>query len=148
MALAILGKRQRNRHVLAEHRLQRNVAITADQVEFEHEGTSEFLPRRHFAEEQLVVADRRRDGDLSVFEYRHAAPGLCTPSRTPGRSRPPFKDPSTAPPAPDPSRRRRRSEEHTSELQSLMRISYAVFCLNKKHHIQSLMNTTDNNTEH
>src|SRR3546814_20409801 len=27
---------------------------------------------------------------------------------------------------------RARSEEHTSELQSLMRISYAVFCLNKK----------------
>src|SRR3546814_5261172 len=34
---------------------------------------------------------------------------------------------------------RGRSEEHTSELQSLMRISYAVFCLKKKkktHHIQ------------
>src|SRR3546814_3671430 len=28
----------------------------------------------------------------------------------------------------------RRSEEHTSELQSLMRISYAVFCLKKKNH--------------
>src|SRR3546814_5989244 len=28
----------------------------------------------------------------------------------------------------------RRSEEHTSELQSLMRISYAVFCLKKKTH--------------
>src|SRR3546814_6932993 len=28
--------------------------------------------------------------------------------------------------------RRSRSEEHTSELQSLMRISYAVFCLKKK----------------
>src|SRR3546814_2080614 len=28
--------------------------------------------------------------------------------------------------------RRRRSEEHTSELQSLMRTSYAVFCLKKK----------------
>src|SRR3546814_4280476 len=28
-----------------------------------------------------------------------------------------------------------RSEEHTSELQSLMRISYAVFCLKKKHQI-------------
>src|SRR3546814_1830986 len=27
-----------------------------------------------------------------------------------------------------------RSEEHTSELQSLMRISYAVFCLHKKKH--------------
>src|SRR3546814_6384615 len=30
-----------------------------------------------------------------------------------------------------------RSEEHTSELQSLMRISYAVFCLQKKHNQQS-----------
>src|SRR3546814_7832693 len=29
-------------------------------------------------------------------------------------------------------RHRARSEEHTSELQSLMRISYAVFCLKKK----------------
>src|SRR3546814_7693483 len=29
-----------------------------------------------------------------------------------------------------------RSEEHTSELQSLMRISYAVFCLKKKKHKQ------------
>src|SRR3546814_5859713 len=29
-----------------------------------------------------------------------------------------------------------RSEEHTSELQSLMRISYAVFCLKKKKHTQ------------
>src|SRR3546814_7885103 len=31
---------------------------------------------------------------------------------------------------------RRRSEEHTSELQSLMRISYAVFCLKKKNSIR------------
>src|SRR3546814_8637009 len=31
--------------------------------------------------------------------------------------------------------RGRRSEEHTSELQSLMRISYAVFCLKKKNQI-------------
>src|SRR3546814_6462461 len=30
----------------------------------------------------------------------------------------------------------RRSEEHTSELQSLMRSSYAVFCLKKKQHIE------------
>src|SRR3546814_8777986 len=35
-----------------------------------------------------------------------------------------------------------RSEEHTSELQSLMRISYAVFCLHKKKHITS----TDHDT--
>src|SRR3546814_7190383 len=33
-------------------------------------------------------------------------------------------------------RRSRRSEEHTSELQSLMRISYAVFCLKKKNKTQ------------
>src|SRR3546814_10190700 len=33
-----------------------------------------------------------------------------------------------------------RSEEHTSELQSLMRISYAVFCLQKKHiHLNSVI---------
>src|SRR3546814_1633176 len=32
----------------------------------------------------------------------------------------------------DPAADVRRSEEHTSELQSLMRISYAVFCLKKK----------------
>src|SRR3546814_2419558 len=38
-----------------------------------------------------------------------------------------------------------RSEEQTSELQSLMRISYAVLCLNKKNKIQTklLQNTTD-----
>src|SRR3546814_6545842 len=37
-----------------------------------------------------------------------------------------------APSEPPPHRGRARSEEHTSELQSLMRISYAVFCLKKK----------------
>src|SRR3546814_4118629 len=39
----------------------------------------------------------------------------------------------------------KRSEEHTSELQSLMRISYAVFCLKKKplhHKQQTLSNIT------
>src|SRR3546814_6471686 len=35
-----------------------------------------------------------------------------------------------------------RSEEHTSELQSLMRISYAVFCLKKKKKKQSTNSTT------
>src|SRR3546814_1550652 len=35
-----------------------------------------------------------------------------------------------------------RSEEHTSELQSLMRISYAVFCLKKKkHHTTRILHT-------
>src|SRR3546814_12568962 len=35
----------------------------------------------------------------------------------------------------DHAARFRRSEEHTSELQSLMRISYAVFCSKKKHNV-------------
>src|SRR3546814_10709119 len=38
----------------------------------------------------------------------------------------------------------KRSEEHTSELQSLMRISYAVFCLKKK---RTNNNVTHNNKE-
>src|SRR3546814_1103090 len=39
-----------------------------------------------------------------------------------------------------------RSEEHTSELQSLMRISYAVFCLKKKQ--KTYNKIVHNNTEH
>src|SRR3546814_10474536 len=35
-----------------------------------------------------------------------------------------------------------RSEEHTSELPSLMRISYAVFCLQKTNELTSQINTT------
>src|SRR3546814_3470714 len=35
----------------------------------------------------------------------------------------------------------KRSEEHTSELQSLMRISYAVFCLKKKNYIDTIYST-------
>src|SRR3546814_8485066 len=44
-----------------------------------------------------------------------------------------------------------RSDEHTSELQSLLRISYAVFCLNKKKYIKTwtistIHPTSDNST--
>src|SRR3546814_8354810 len=53
--------------------------------------------------------------------------------------------------APSPSRgtgmailQGRRSEEHTSELQSLMRISYAVFCLKKKTNYTSYHNILHN----
>src|SRR3546814_2787556 len=42
----------------------------------------------------------------------------------------------------------RRSEEHTSALQSLMRISYAVFCLNTKTPRHSTSQTSTNTTEH
>src|SRR3546814_1663854 len=64
----------------------------------------------------------------------------CAPAATGGATV------STAPPVANPLRIARRStpprlgaagwrsEEHTSELQSLMRISYAVFCLKKNNH--------------
>src|SRR3546814_9374265 len=53
--------------------------------------------------------------------------------RSGGRSWPDLQALPPLLPAADPAvRGRRRSEEHTSELQSLMRISYAVFCLKKK----------------
>src|SRR3546814_7121676 len=58
------------------------------------------------------------------------------------------------PHAPQPSRcrhrRATRSEEHTSELQSLMRISYAVFCLKKKttKHTTTKTSHINTNTQH
>src|SRR3546814_6604316 len=45
---------------------------------------------------------------------------------------------------PDTDHGMQRSEEHTSELQSLMRISYAVFCLKKKKHTNKLPAFTHN----
>src|SRR3546814_1780321 len=41
-----------------------------------------------------------------------------------------------------------RSEEHTSELQSLMRISYAVFCLKKTRPLKIVRKSTRTNTIH
>src|SRR3546814_8994983 len=40
-----------------------------------------------------------------------------------------------------------RSEEHTSELQSLMRISYAVFCLKKKNKTQTIKEPSYNTSQ-
>src|SRR3546814_1998004 len=40
-----------------------------------------------------------------------------------------------------------RSEEHTSELQSLMRISYAVFCLKKKKKNKTIIKYTDSKSK-
>src|SRR3546814_1090129 len=81
----------------------------------------------------------------------HAKMGHCTPKDMPaagmedmagksGTDLPPGDATAPAPPGdwytdrvyPAAEMDRSRSEEHTSELQSLMRISYAVFCLKKK----------------
>src|SRR3546814_5491503 len=64
-----------------------------------------------------------RSLELAHERHLQTSSGVCGPAVplvVPARSRP--ASPSRA----------TRSEEHTSELQSLMRISYAVFCLKKK----------------
>src|SRR3546814_10698976 len=58
-------------------------------------------------------------------------PGMRLPRRDPPCPRR-FVQPPACAGIDRPLRPMRRSEEHTSELQSLMRISYAVFCLKKK----------------
>src|SRR3546814_2641468 len=80
-----------------------------------------------------------RPADAVASAVTTAPPGVRGPAsrgRRAARRGPP-------PPRSLPRRRRRpggRSEEHTSELQSLMRISYAVFCLKKKtSHINNLL---------
>src|SRR3546814_7121658 len=56
----------------------------------------------------------------------------------PASATPPARRAAPRTPSGGPTPRRpRRSEEHTSELQSLMRISYAVFCLKKKTNTQT-----------
>src|SRR3546814_4260534 len=64
-------------------------------------------------------ADRRPGGHAPELGERPAAAGRAGPSA-------PLPDREAAD-----DRHGDRSEEHTSELQSLMRISYAVFCLKK-----------------
>src|SRR3546814_7971694 len=60
---------------------------------------------------------------------RQMGPWPCRPVRGIGAGRRHLAGPARLD---DLISRKNRSEEHTSELQSLMRISYAVFCLKKK----------------
>src|SRR3546814_10232958 len=78
-------------------------------------------PRHPLEDRADAGAGRRRE---------HAAPGLAEPAGHRGqvqRAQRAGGDRDLARP-----RGRRRSEEHTTELQSLMRTSYAVYCLQKK----------------
>src|SRR3546814_6189961 len=83
-----------------------------------------------------LAAARAGHPRLCAQLARSAAPlraaARLRPGRAAGEAEP---DPQRAPrdrPADLHLRRGRRSEEHTSELQSLMRISYAVLCLKKQ----------------
>src|SRR3546814_9019768 len=91
----------------------------------------------------------------TLFRSWPATAGCCAPRPTTcaatARRKPPKTSPGTnasccpaARGAATPGGCAIRSEEHTSELQSLMRISYAVFCLKKKIYRQQ---KTHNNTQ-
>src|SRR3546814_4520867 len=86
------------------------------------------LPFRGPSSDRLSVWSKRRltDASVTLSMLRTSVPSMTYSSFAEARLR------AGAPAA----RLGSRSEEHTSELQSLMRISYAVFCLKKKKHIQ------------
>src|SRR3546814_3186813 len=73
-----------------------------------------------------IKSSRRMIADTPLAKARR----ISSPARWPARSFAALK--SSRSRSTSRSVRRVRSEEHTSELQSLMRISYAVFCLQKK----------------
>src|SRR3546814_10734597 len=75
-----------------------------------------------------LFRSRRRDNEATATARRRRAPARRADRRNCRPAASPTRRPSRRP-APN---RQSRSEEHTSELQSLMRISYAVFCLKKK----------------
>src|SRR3546814_7532030 len=79
----------------------------------EYDQGDDFLQGLEFGGAVDAIADAVRRDDEAIFEEGDPP---CDQHRKPHRPR---------------HRAKLRSEEHTSELQSLMRISYAVFCLNK-----------------
>src|SRR3546814_8318253 len=85
---------------------------------------------------------------------RHVAAGPRAAPDQPGRRLPRVPDagdlrrPDAAAERADPDPGQARSEEPTSELQSLMRISYAVFCLKKKKTNKQSINTKHVHTSH
>src|SRR3546814_10560936 len=74
----------------------------------------------------ILYSYKRRAGTHLLIKMRALLP---SPPPYPAQR---HRRSSSPPPPSDRSGHGRRSEEHTSELQSLMRISYAVFCLKKK----------------
>src|SRR3546814_3031854 len=85
--------------------------------------------RQHHGRTEEVdrAGKERRQAPLTTRPCGACRPAAPRPSRIPPRDRPRGRRGAAA--------RCSRSEEHTSELQSLMRISYAVFCLKNKNTI-------------
>src|SRR3546814_1355181 len=92
----------------------------------------------------------KRDGIASAFEMRpfkrsSASDRRVATARIDLMTKQLFMIITEAPSAAEEAAFETRSEEHTSELQSLMRISYAVFCLKKKNRREKKHNHTVNN---
>src|SRR3546814_4184084 len=86
------------------------------------------IGRRFPREAHVLKALARTDASLPLARYlRRYCPQMAAENSA-GRTRAYL----FSPPPPAHSKNLLRSEEHTSELQSLMRNSYAVFCLKKK----------------
>src|SRR3546814_3285192 len=82
---------------------------------------------------RLGAGDRGRTRHRAVGQRRRDQPRTRGAARTVGRSaRKSSPDLRRDRPPPQAGQGGRRSEEPTSELQSLMRLSYAVFCVEKK----------------
>src|SRR3546814_9427493 len=108
--------RTRPRRRLDHHRAEREPGD--DAVARREMAGERFTARRLFGDQQLV------DRDPFLQRGIFGGEGDVDPAGDHRRGR--------AAERADMRRRIDRSEEHTSELQSLMRISYAVFCLKKK----------------
>src|SRR3546814_7400202 len=98
----------------------------------DHRFGGQFLGRDLAAPGQSMTVGHQHDQRLFVKRHRRLRPALSRPERDERRL-----DAAAG------ERRAQsaRSEEHTSELQSLMRISYAVFCLKKKQKTPAQINT-------
>src|SRR3546814_4345294 len=90
-----------------------------------------------------AARDLSRSPDRRDLALHRGAGCIFAPGRAACRSQAPLAGSATKLRI---GRLSKRSEEHTSELQSLMRISYAVFCLKKKNTKTQIRNKTHNHT--
>src|SRR3546814_6193103 len=96
---------------------------------------SDLPPARTQPTPDFIVTELCRSGSEKVLGQAPCSIASSPSSQAGSPGSPAGRRPSSSRPSSSscgPSRGRSRSEEHTSELQSLMRISYAVFCLKKK----------------
>src|SRR3546814_1025527 len=120
-SLAVAGFRPEDIEVVAQQNLLTVTGTRAEddgQGEYLHRGIAARAFERRFQLADFIEAgDARFENGLLSIALRRVVPEAMKP------------------------RKIARSEEHTSELQSLMRISYAVFCLKKKTYNKKISTT-------